>query len=186
MEKVNLIIFARRPEISIGKSRLKNKIGKSLGANFYYRNLLKTIIKINTDKRINLKLCVTPDSALLNWPKSIFPKIRRVPQGPGDIGEKMWRVFSKNPNKIIIIGSDILNINSRIILNAWKKLYTSNIVFGPAEDGGFWLIGISQSKKIKGLFNNVIWSQHDTLEQVKKNINCSQKISFVKTLKDID
>ena len=84
------------------------------------------------------------------------------------------------------MSSDILNINSRIILNAWKKLYTSNVVFGPAEDGGFWLIGISQSKKIKGLFNNVIWSQHNTLEQVKKNINSSKKISFVKTLKDID
>lgn len=186
MEKVNLIIFARRPEISIGKSRLKNKIGKSLGANFYYRNLLRTIIKIKTDKRINLKLCVSPDNALLNWPKSIFPKIKRIPQGPGDIGEKMWRVLSKNPNKIIIIGSDILDINSSIILNAWKKLYTSNIVFGPAEDGGFWLIGISESKKIKGLFNNIIWSQNNTLEQVKNNIHISKKISFVKTLKDID
>ena len=186
MEKVNLIIFARRPEISIGKSRLKNKIGKSLGANFYYRNLLRTIIKINSDKRINVKLCVTPDSALIDWPKSIFPQIERMPQGSGDIGEKMWRVFSKSSNKTIIIGSDILDIKSTIILNAWKKLYTSNIVFGPAEDGGFWLIGISQSKKIKGLFNNVIWSQHNTLEQVKKNINASKKISFVNTLTDID
>ena len=186
MEKVNLIIFARRPEISIGKRRLKNRIGKALGANFYHRNLLRTILKIHNDSRIHLKLCVTPDSALKNWPKSIFPKVERINQGPGDIGEKMWRVFSKNPNKTIIIGSDILNINSRIILNAWKKLYTSNVVFGPAEDGGFWLIGISQSKKIKGLFNNVIWSQHNTLEQVKKNINSSKKISFVKTLKDID
>ena len=46
MEKVNLIIFARRPEISIGKSRLKNRIGKALGANFYYRNLLITILKV--------------------------------------------------------------------------------------------------------------------------------------------
>ena len=40
MEKVNLIIFARRPEISVGKSRLKNKIGKALGSSFYYNNLL--------------------------------------------------------------------------------------------------------------------------------------------------
>ena len=46
MEKVNLIIFARRPEISIGKRRLKNRIGKALGANFYHRNLLRTILKI--------------------------------------------------------------------------------------------------------------------------------------------
>ena len=109
-----------------------------------------------------------------------------MPQGPGNIGDKMWRVFSKNPNKVIIIGSDIPDINSKIILKAWKKLHTSNIVLGPAQDGGFWLIGISQSKKITGLFKNVIWTRHNTLEQIKKNINPSIKISFVKTLKDID
>ena len=39
MEKVNLIIFVRRPEISLGKTRLKKRIGKILGANFYYYNL---------------------------------------------------------------------------------------------------------------------------------------------------
>jgi len=186
MEKVNLIIFARRPEISVGKSRLKNKIGRALGASFYYNNLLKTIVKINADKRINLKLCITPDSAIQDWPKSIFPRIKRLPQGTGDIGEKMGRVFSKSQKKTIIIGSDIPDISSKIILNAWKKLYSSNIVFGPAEDGGFWLIGISQSKKIKGLFNNINWSQKNTLEQVKNNIHPAKKISFVTTLKDVD
>ena len=98
----------------------------------------------------------------------------------------MWRIFSKNPKKTIIIGSDIPDISSKIIFNAWKKLYSSNIVFGPAEDGGFWLIGISQSKKVKGLFNNIIWSKQNTLEQVKNNIHSSNKISYVDTLKDID
>jgi uncharacterized protein len=186
MEKVNLIIFARRPEISIGKSRLKKKIGKTLGSNFYYNNLLKTIVKINADKRINLKLCVTPDNALHNWSNLVFPKIIRIPQGPGDIGEKMWRVFSKNSKKTIIIGSDIPDITNKIILHAWKKLHSSNIVFGPAKDGGFWLIGISQSKKLEGLFKNINWSQRNTLKQVKKNIPSSEKISFVETLRDID
>jgi len=186
MEKVNLIIFARRPEISIGKSRLKNRIGKALGANFYYRNLLITILKFHNDKRINLKLCVTPDSALKNWSTSIFPKIERISQGPGDIGEKMWRILSKNTNKTIIIGSDIPNITSKIILNAWKKLYLSNIVLGPAKDGGFWLIGMSNSKKFKGLFNDVLWSNKNTLSQLIKNIHPSEKISYVDTLEDID
>ena len=45
---------------------------------------------------------------------------------------------------------------------------------------------ISQSKKVKGLFNNIIWSKQNTLEQVKNNIHSSKKISYVDTLKDID
>ncbi len=186
MEKVNLIIFARRPEISIGKRRLKNRIGKALGANFYHRNLLRTILKIHNDSRIHLKLCVTPDSALKNWPKSIFPKVERINQGPGDIGEKMWRIFSNNTNKTIIIGSDIPDITSKIILSAWKKLYLSNIVLGPAKDGGFWLIGLANSKKFKGIFNNVFWSQQNTLSEVVKNIPPSESILYVDTLEDID
>ena len=75
MDKINLIIFARRPEISVGKMRLKNKIGKILGANFYYNNLSKTIRSLSSDKRINITICVTPDSAINSWPSYIFPHI---------------------------------------------------------------------------------------------------------------
>ena len=186
MEKVNLIIFARRPEISVGKTRLKKRIGKILGANFYYNNLIQTIKSLNSDKRINITICATPDSSIKNWPKNVFSTIPRIAQGSGDIGTKMWKVLSDSSSKKIIIGSDIPNITSKIIMTAWKKLYSSPIVFGPSEDGGFWLIGLSQNHKIKKLFYNVDWSKNDTLNQVVKNINSSINIAYVDTLMDID
>ena len=186
MEKINLIIFARRPEISIGKSRLKKKIGKILGSNFYHSNLIQTIKTLKSDKRINITICVTPDSSVRNWPKYIFYTIARIPQGAGDIGIKMWKILSDSSKKKIIIGSDIPNISSKIIIKAWKKLHTSQIVFGPSEDGGFWLIGLSHNHKIKKLFHNVDWSKNNTLDQVKYNINSSTKIAYVDTLRDID
>jgi len=186
MEKINLIIFARRPEISVGKTRLKKRIGKILGANFYYNNLIQTIKSLNSDKRINITICATPDSSIKNWPKNVFSTIPRIAQGPGDIGIKMWKVLSDSSSKKIIIGSDIPNITSKIIMTAWKKLYSSPIVFGPSEDGGFWLIGLSQNHKIKKLFYNVDWSQNDTLNQVEKNINSSINIAYVDKLMDID
>ena len=99
MEKINLIIFARRPEISIGKSRLKKKIGKILGSNFYYFNLIQTIKRLNSDKRINIKICVTPDSSIKHWPKHIFYNLPRIAQGPGDIGKKMWKILSDKSKK---------------------------------------------------------------------------------------
>ena len=186
MEKINLIIFARRPEISIGKSRLKNKIGKILGSNFYYFNLMQTIKRLKSDKRINIKICVTPDSSIKHWPKHIFYNLPRIPQGPGDIGEKMWKILADKSKKKIIIGSDIPNISSKIIVEAWKQLHTSQIVLGPSEDGGFWLIGLSQNHKVKKLFQNVDWSKNNTLEQVRYNISCITKVSYVETLIDID
>lgn len=186
MEKVNLIIFVRRPEISVGKTRLKKRIGKILGANFYYYNLIQTIKRLNADKRINITICTTPDSSIRNWPKNIFKTLPRIAQGSGDIGKKMWKILSDNSSKKIIIGSDIPNITSKIIIKAWKKLYSSQIVLGPSEDGGFWLIGLSQNHRIKNLFYNIDWNKNDTLEQVEYNINSSVKISYVDTLVDID
>jgi len=186
MDKINLIIFARRPEISIGKTRLKNKVGKILGANFYYNNLSQTIRRISSDRRINLTICVTPDSATKNWPKYIFPNIPRISQGSGNIGIKMWRILADNSSRKIIIGSDIPNISSKIIRTAWKKLYYSQIIFGPAKDGGFWLIGLSKNHKIKNLFHNINWKEKNTLKQVKNNICSNIKVGYVDTLEDID
>ena len=98
----------------------------------------------------------------------------------------MWKILSNNSNKKIIIGSDIPNITSKIIIKAWKKLSSSQIVFGPSEDGGFWLIGLSQNHRIENLFYNIDWNKNDTLKQVEYNINSSVKISYVDTLVDID
>ena len=102
MRKINLYIFSRRPEISVGKTRLKKRVGKIIGSNFYLNNLLNTIRIFYNDKRINLKICVNPDKAVTEWPIYIFPKIKRIPQGKGDLGEKMWNIINfDNKAKII-------------------------------------------------------------------------------------
>ena len=98
----------------------------------------------------------------------------------------MWKILADKSKKKIIIGSDIPNISSKIIVKAWKQLHTSQIVLGPSEDGGFWLIGLSQNHKVKKLFQNVDWSKNNTLEQVRYNISCITKVSYVETLIDID
>ena len=187
MKRINLYIFARRPEISVGKSRLKKKIGKITGSNLYLNNLLKTLKIFYRDKRFNLKICVFPDNASKFWSKSVFPKINRVPQGKGDLGEKMWTILSKDRKCKIIIGSDIIGIKVKYIIEAWKKLKNNDIVLGPAEDGGFWLIGIANKKKLKFIFNNVNWDIDNTLAQLKYNLTKNNiSIGYIETLKDID
>jgi len=185
-QKVNLYIFARRPEISIGKSRLKKKVGKSLGSNFYHNNLSKLLRLLNSDRRINVKLCVTPNSATKFWPKYISHKIKRLPQGNGDIGKKMLKILNSDSKAKLLIGSDIPEISPKIILDAWKKLNQCNIIIGPAYDGGFWLIGFSKGTNIKNLFKNINWDKENTLKQIKKNIFNKHKILYSKLLKDID
>lgn len=186
MEKINLYVFSRRPEISIGKSRLKKKIGKALGSNFYHYNLKKTLRIFYKDTRINLKICVNPDNAIKNWPRSIFSNIERIPQGKGDLGKKIWNIIKQDNKSKIIIGSDILNIQSSYIVTAWKKLKNNDIVFGPSNDGGFWLIGASNIKKLNYIFHNIDWELDNTLYQIQSKLPKNLSIDFVRTLKDLD
>ena len=184
--KINIYIFARRPEISIGKSRLKKKIGKILGSNFYHNNLSNLLRKLNSDKRINITLCVTPDSSTKYWPRYISPKIKRISQGKGDIGEKMSKILNMNKEKKILIGSDIPKISTKILVKTWKQLNHCNVILGPAYDGGFWLIGFANRTNIKKLFKNINWHKKNTLKQVKNNIPNHKKLLFTKFLHDID
>ena len=184
--KINIYIFARRPEISIGKSRLKNKIGKILGSNFYHNNLSNLLRKLNSDKRINITLCVNPDSSTKNWPRHISPKIKRIPQGKGDIGIKMSKILNMNKEKKILIGSDIPKISTKVIMETWKKLNHCNVILGPAYDGGFWLIGFAKRTNIQNLFKNIDWDKNNTLKQVKNNIPKHKKLLFTQILHDID
>ena len=186
MKKINLYIFSRRPEISVGKVRLKKKVGKIIGANIYLYNLLKTIRIFYKDKRINLKICVNPDKATKEWPRYIFPKIERIPQGKGDIGIKMWNIINYDKKAKIIIGGDIQNIRSQYIIDAWKKLKNLDIIFGPSEDGGFWLIGVSKIRKLNFIFHDIDWNADNTLSQVIFQIPPNISVGFANTLKDID
>ena len=157
-----------------------------IGTNIYLYNLLKTIRTFYKDKRINLKICVNPDKAKKEWPRYIFPKIERIPQGKGDIGIKMWNIINYDEKAKIIIGGDIQNIRSQYIIDAWKKLKNLDIVFGPSEDGGFWLIGVSKIRKLNFIFHDIDWNADNTLSQVIFQIPPNISVGFANTLKDID
>ena len=186
INKVILYVFARRPEIGVGKTRLKRKIGKSLGTNFYKNNLSKLLRKLSADKRIQITLYVTPDSAIKDWPNNIGKNIKRKPQGKGHIGVKMMNALKSKPDKKLLIGSDIPNISPEIIITAWKNLHNSKIIFGPSYDGGFWLIGLNKYKHTKTLFSNINWNSKDTLKQTFKNIHNKKLITYSDILEDID
>ena len=81
----------------------------------------------------------------------------------------------------------MIQIKVKYIIEAWKKLKNNDIVLGPAEDGGFWLIGITNKKKLKFIFNNVNWNIDTTLSQLKYNLTKNNiSIGYIETLKDID
>lgn len=110
-------------------------------------------------------------------------------QSSGDLGERMALAFNENFeegfDKIICIGSDCYELNSKIIEDAFEKLDDQDVVIGPAKDGGYYLIGMK--KYYSDLFKNKEWSTSnvmlDTILDLKKY---NLKYSLLPTLSDVD
>jgi len=106
-----------------------------------------------------------------------------------DLGERMKNAFIKGfedgYERIVLIGSDLPDITAQHINKGLEALNKTEVVFGPAEDGGYYLVGLS--KMHQSIFNDKPWSTSQLLEKTLKelrenNISCST----LDTLNDID
>ncbi|MGR3291914.1 MAG: TIGR04282 family arsenosugar biosynthesis glycosyltransferase, partial [Paracoccaceae bacterium] len=131
-------------------------------------------------------VAVTPNIAGLEsriWPLDLL----RFPQGSGNIGTRMARIFDAMPKgPVVIIGADIPGIEKRHIAGAFRKLGSCDVVFGPAVDGGFWLVGLKRMRpRPRSMFRNTRWSTKFALSDSISSIPDS-KISLIDTLSDVD
>jgi rSAM/selenodomain-associated transferase 1 len=182
----HLVIFLRAPRLGRVKSRLARGIG-AVAALRFYRNaggaLLRRLIR---DSRWRLALAITPDIDLRSRPWRAAARYR--PQGRGDLGERMARVFRDlPPGPVIIIGSDIPALRAAHVAAAFKALGNHDAVFGPASDGGYWLVGFRRRPRLPpGLFKGVRWSSAHALGDTLAGLPRNLAIAFLETLEDVD
>ncbi|MGW9684117.1 TIGR04282 family arsenosugar biosynthesis glycosyltransferase [Flagellimonas sp. 2504JD1-5] len=179
-----LLIFTRNPELGKCKTRLAAKIG-DVPALEIYEFLLSHTVGITKDleakKYVYYSESVWTDDV---WNNQTYKKV--VQQG-ADLGLRMQHAFENGFNsgfqKIIIIGSDMYDLSQSDLEEAFERLETHDFVVGPAEDGGFYLLGM-KSLKVK-LFQNKSWGTEtvlsDTLEDLK-----SEKVFLLPVKNDID
>ncbi len=181
----HLVIFAREPRLGRVKSRLAAGIG-ALGALRFYRAALAGLFRrVGRDPRWRVWLVVMPDRAVTArvWPGGA----RVVPQGAGDLGERMARPLRRlPPGPVIIIGSDIPDVDAPRIAAAFRALGRCEFVFGPASDGGYWLVGASRRRAVRGLFHDVRWSTAHALSDTLATLPRGAPVAFVDVLDDVD
>ena len=182
----HLVVFVKDPRIGRVKSRLAADIGRVAAWAFYRRTLTKILSTLERPSQWNCWLAVTPDTATnatyfapKNW--------RRKGQKAGDLGQRMGRIMKvMPPGPVVIIGTDIPEISPRHITKAFKALDSNDGVFGPADDGGYWLVGLRRRPKVIDLFQNVRWSTNHALADTRANLPRRRKVAFLETLEDID
>jgi rSAM/selenodomain-associated transferase 1 len=180
-----LVIFAREPVPGRVKTRLAAGVGPESSAEIYAMLLEHTLRTAGgSDAEVMISLAMDPNASwadTLEFPFEI--------QGRGDLGERMaecfCRRFSEGAKRAVIIGSDNAHLRHDHIRSAFSALEDHLVVLGPADDGGYWLVG--QRAPGIDLFTGVPWSSPDTLDATRSSL---QKLDVewheLETLPDID
>lgn len=183
--RCRLIIMVKEPRPGRVKTRLAHDIGATHAA-WWFRHSALGLMRRMRDPRWQIIVAVTPDVEGLQsrvWPGDFM----RMPQGKGDLGDRMSRLLTEAPpGPVLVIGSDIPGIQRYHIETAFQALGANDLVFGPAQDGGFWLVGSRHLKPLPaGLFINVRWSSDTTLADTLAGL-ADQRIGLVDVLADVD
>ena len=99
--------------------------------------------------------------------------------------EAFKEVFNSGYKKAALVGADIPDLSAETVLNAFDILSEKDLVFGPAKDGGYYLVGMN--RMIREIFENVPWSSDQTLSRsLQEAKKCGHNSGFTETLSDID
>jgi len=182
-----LIVFAKAPVPGQVKTRLAQKIGAE-GACTAYRQMLKAIGAVFSK---------IERATVQHWPTKGDEALRRLlpsewayrPQEGEDLGERLLnafsRAFSLGARKVAIIGSDCPYVTVDHLEQAWRELDSADIVFGPAVDGGYWLVAAKQVHPEP--FRNISWGGAMVLEQsLEAARGAGLMVRLLEKLHDID
>jgi len=180
----HLVVMVKQPVAGRVKTRLAREIGVAR-ATWLYRHLVwGALDRLGRDTRFRLVLAVAPDTALTArvWPAGI----PRTAQGRGNLGARMQRLLALAlPGDVIVVGSDIPALSGPGIAGAFRTLAGVDACFGPACDGGFWLVGLRRRPRILSPFEGVAWSRPDTLSRTLENLE-GASLGSAPTLGDVD
>jgi rSAM/selenodomain-associated transferase 1 len=176
-----LVIFAKAPRLGTVKTRLARDIGSVAALRFYANTMRRITRRLARDPRWDTVLAVTPGPG--GWPAGI----PRIAQGTGDLGKRMDRVMrTAPPGPVVIIGTDIPDIEPRHIAEAFARLGDHQAVFGPADDGGYWLIGLRRRPFTPRLTGPVRWSSEHALADTRRLLGAGVTTAMLETLTDVD
>ena len=182
-----LVIMAKEPIAGRVKTRLARDIGVVPATWFYRHNLATVTSRLSRDPRWQTLFSVAPASATTS--RCLPSAVPRIAQQAGDIGARMQAIFDRAaPGPVVVIGTDIPTVRPSHIAAAFQALGDSDIVFGPATDGGFWLVGLRRTPRVLNAFHDVRWSTPDTLRDCLEGIGCmpSIRIATIAMLQDAD
>lgn len=180
------IIMLKAPRAGAVKTRLGKEIGMGRSAALFRimtDHTIRTALRDGSD----IVLAVDPVSAMAGWSSLWPPHLPRIPQGRGDLGERMRRVMDTVPRgPVVVIGADAPGLRAHHLRPAFDLLRGHDAVFGPADDGGYWLVGLARRRSAPDLFNGVRWSSETALTDTLASLPERFRVTQTEPLGDVD
>lgn len=186
MSKNLIIILTKNPELGKVKSRLAATVGKE-NALVIFNELIKHTVsmtqELDCDKWVFYSDYIGDNDYFEN---SIYSKFL---QKGNDLGDRMRNAFVKATDagyeKVMMIGSDCYQLTKSEIEKGFKILDSNDFVFGPAEDGGYYLIGTRTT--FTKVFDNKTWSTATVLYEAIRDVEGADlTYGELATLSDVD
>ena len=179
--KNSAIVFARAPRLGAVKRRLAREIGDRAALRFHAATLTGLLRALAAERRFRTILALTPDRARIRLPRGVA----RIGQGPGDLGQRMARALERFPRgRAAIVGCDIPAAGPADLIAAFRALGRSDAAFGPAADGGYWLVALGPRRPAHP-FARVRWSGPHALEDTLANF-VGRRVARLRVLRDVD
>lgn len=180
-----IIIFIRKPELGKVKTRLAKEVGDTEALAIYHKLLnhtKKVALQCDCDRLLFYAGEIDEND---DWSTNDFKKYK---QRGRDLGERMQNAFEialEQYKTVMIIGSDCPELSVKDIDRAFIEAEEHDVVIGPANDGGYYLLGMSDPQLF--LFQNMPWSEEDLLEKTIFAIqDRGLMYALLKTKSDID
>lgn len=188
-----LLIFTRNPELGKVKTRLAKDVGDETALEIY-KFLIEHTVSVTKDlavtKEVHYSVKIRENDL---WDDAIFSK--KLQKGES-LGDRMHYAFEQGfktgYQNIIIIGSDLYNLNEKDISEAFTHLKEYDAVVGPAEDGGYYLLGMNSLTS--QVFKNKKWGTDSVLQDTLadlKNLNVKlleprNDVDYLEDIKDVE
>lgn len=182
-----LIVFVKNLIPGTVKTRLAKDIGQDMAMEVY-KELVSYTSEV-TDKVKDTDRVVYYSQYVELWDFFNDEKYQKSLQEGKDLGQKMlnafYDAFENGYLKAVLIGSDTPDLSKKIIMEAFKQLDDHDVVVGPAEDGGYYLIGMKDAHK--ELFEDKTYSHDKVLEELLEAAeDKGLKVAQLETLFDLD
>ena len=183
-----ILIFARTPLPGKVKTRLAPALGEQGAARLHARLVMRTVQMALASQLAPVELCCQPEK---NHP--LFIDLHRQGsdlsvQHGGDLGERMHRAMAeslKDSKSVILIGTDCPPMDAVYLEKAIIKLRDTDVVLGPAEDGGYVLIGMR--RPLASIYKGISWGSNRVLQQTRAALQqTAMSWTELPTLWDLD